>query len=637
MKKLMVSLGALAALLFSACQPSETISQVPIGQATERAASGNNPMLWHTLELDFEGVETSEDASKNPFTDYRLLVEFTNGAQTYLIRGFYAGDGEAAQTSATSGNIWRVRFTPDTVGGWRYKASFKTGEKIAISRDPSIGVPIDIANATGTFTVVDSTATGKDFRAPDRGRLRKDGKLFRFTKSGYYWLKGGPNSPENILGYTGFDDTYRLLKESREGEASTLGDIHSFRPHRKDWNQGDPVWGKKSGEPRGHAIIGAMNYLAAQGMNTVYFLTNNITGDGNDVWPYVAPKDKSEAFNESHFDRFDVSKLAQWNILFDHMQSKGILLHMVTQETENERMLDDGNTEFFRQLYYSELIARFGHHPALIWNLGEENGPSSWMKSGQSHQQRKDMASFFEENDPYHHVVLLHSHAAPDDIEYTFTPLLGHKPLDGMSLQVDNAWDVYESTKTWHKRSAAAGNEWLITLDEIGTWYNGALPDDIDPDHDELRQHVLWGHLLAGGAGVEWFFGGRFHSNDVTTEDWRTRHNLWTQTRHALEFFEDYLPYWKMGDCGGTMTRHDVYCLGIPGEIYAFYMPGRGSSMLTLPENDSGGYTVSWFDPKAGGRLQIGNVTELGFGGNQFIGYAPNTKTQDWVVLIRKK
>ncbi len=602
--------------------------EASLGEKTFSKDEVEGPQLWHTLTLDFEGPTTSETDEKNPFTDYRLLVEFSNGETTYLIRGFYAADGDAAQTSATSGNIWRVRFTPDIVGEWQYKATLKTGDKIAISRDPSVGRNIDIQKATGTFTVVQSTATGKDFRAPLRGRLRADGKLFRFEKSGQYWLKGGPNSPENLLGYTGFDDTYRLLKESREGEASAAGEIHSFEPHRQDWKKGDPLWGLKTGTPRGHAIIGAMNYIEQQDMNVVYFLTNNIKGDGNDVWPYASP---------DQFDRFDVSKLAQWNILFDHMQAKGILLHMVTQETENELMLDGGETQFERQLYYSELISRFGHHPALIWNLGEENGPAHWLNYGQNDQQRKDMAKFFAENDPYNHTVVLHSHATPGDIEKIFTPLLGYAPLDGMSLQYHNGEDVFDVTREWAKKSEDAGKTWVISMDEIGPWFNGVQPDSIDADHDEARRHVLWGHLLAGGAGVEWYFGSKFSSNDISAEDWRTRHNLWAQTKHALTFFESYLPYWEMGECGGnTMAREDVYCLGKEGEIYAFYMPGRGSSYVTLPANGTG-YTVAWYDPKAGGALQSGTIATLKGGAYEFIGLAPNTTTQDWVILLRQK
>ena len=159
------------------------------------------------------------------------------------------------------------------------------------------------------------------------------------------------------MAYSGFDGTYRLKEEARDGESAAIGGIHNFEPHLKDWNIGDPEWGMG----KGRSIIGAMDYISEMGMNTAYFLTLNIDGDGNDVWPYENSKD---------FTRFDVSKLEQWNILFDHMQSKGILLHIVTQETENELLLDRGDTGPLRRLYFSELIARFGHHPALIWNLG---------------------------------------------------------------------------------------------------------------------------------------------------------------------------------------------------------------------------------------------------------------------------
>ena len=38
----------------------------------------------------------------------------------------------------------------------------------------------------------------------------------------------------------------------------------------------------------GRNIIGALNYLASRGMNSVYFLTMNVTGDGADVWPWTS-------------------------------------------------------------------------------------------------------------------------------------------------------------------------------------------------------------------------------------------------------------------------------------------------------------------------------------------------------------
>ena len=72
---------------------------------------------------------------------------------------------------------------------------------------------------------------------------------------------------------------------------------------------------------KGKNIIGALNYLASKGMNSVYFMTYNLDGgDGKDTWVWSGPEVR---------DRFDVSKLAQWNIVFAHMERLGIAMHLV--------------------------------------------------------------------------------------------------------------------------------------------------------------------------------------------------------------------------------------------------------------------------------------------------------------------
>ena len=576
---------------------------------------------WHSVTLNFEGPETSEIADVNPFADYRLLVEITSGDQSYLIRGFYAADGNAAQTSAQAGNIWQVRFTPPSDGEWTYKAALKTGRNIATSRDPRTGAGVAITNASGKFTVLPSNKSAPDFRAPQRGLLTHDNGYYRFQNSGRYWLKGGPNSPENLLGYVGFDDTYRIEDEVRDGEARAGGAIHSFEPHLKDWRPGDPVWA----DGKGKSIIGAMNYIADEGMNTAYFLTLNILGDGKDVWPYVTPED---------FTRFDVSKLEQWNILFDHMQSKGILLHIVTQETENELMLDGGDTGPLRALYYSELIARFAHHPALVWNLGEENGPVHWRPEGQNNAQRKAMTKYLMAHDPYNHPILLHTHSQASEKDDIAGPLLGFKPLDGLSFQVADRETVNAETQKWRKLSREAGSEWVITMDEIGQWYMGAAPDAMDPRHDSLRRHALWGHLMGGGAGVEWYFGARFPGNDLSVEDWRTRENLWGQTHNALAFFEAYLPYWEMESCNGLIDRSESYCFGKEGEVYAIYLPEGGTGFVNLPKGHD--YKLSWYDPVVGGAVRTGNVANVIGGDRIEVGLPPSPSGEDQILLIQK-
>ncbi|WP_109438165.1 DUF5060 domain-containing protein [Aquimarina sp. AU119] len=579
---------------------------------------------WHTVTLSFAGPETSETASDNPFLNYRLNVEFKHEKTQYTIRGFFAADGNASETGAKEGNIWKARFTPDQIGKWSYSATLHHKDSIALDDDLKKGEQVDITNAKGQFIVTESDKDGVDFRA--NGRLEASKGYYRFQDSKKYWLKGGANSPENLLGYVDFDDTYRIQSSNKDGEASTTEEIHKYEPHLKDWKPGDPSW--KNG--KGKSLIGAINFLASKGMNSIYFLTMNILGDGKDVWPYIHPED---------FTRFDVSKLDQWEIAFQHMQAKGILLHLVLQETENETMLDKGNTGPMRQLYFRELIARFGHHLALNWNLGEENGPASWSPIGQNDSQRKAMAKFLKNADPYRHPVLLHTHSHDPLRSKILDSILGYQYLDGLSLQQDKREFASHVVETWKTKAKEKGHDWLITMDEIGLWHTAALPDNEDPDHDSLRQYVLWGTLLSGAAGLEWYFGAKHPHNDLNSEDWRERTRLWELTNHAITFFQDNLPYWKMQPEHTLINSSKAYCLRKTGEIYAVYLPKSKVHTINLT-NVKGDFTIHWFDPQNGGQLQKGSVESIHGEGIRKLGLPLTQKDEtfqrDWVCLIKK-
>jgi hypothetical protein len=82
----------------------------------------------------------------------------------------------------------------------------------------------------------------------------------------------------------------------------------------------------------------------------------------------------------------------------------GIVWHVITQETENDHVLDSGTLGPQRKLYYKELIARFAHAPALIWNLGEENDNTP--------DERIAFADYIRAMDPYDHPIALHNRTA---------------------------------------------------------------------------------------------------------------------------------------------------------------------------------------------------------------------------------
>lgn len=575
---------------------------------------------WHTVILTFEGPPTSEMDKTNPFLNYRLNIKFRKENFSITVPGYYAADGNASETSANKGNKWKVNFAPNSCGKWNYEVSFRKGKNIAVSTNEDEGIPLLFDGTNGTLEIANSNKNGRDFRS--KGRLTYVGKRYlQFADSKEYFIKGGADSPENFLAYSQFDGTYSLNIDERDGEASSTN-TKTYSAHLKDWREGDPTW--KNG--RGKGIIGAINYLASKGMNSVYFLTMNVQGDGKDVWPWV---------NENEHTRFDCSKLDQWEIVFSHMEKLGIMMHLVTQETENELLLDIGKTEVIRKLYYRELIARFGHHLAITWNLGEENGIADWTPKGQTDEDRKAMSEYLKTQNPYENFIVVHTHADKGHREKYLLPLLGYKYLDGPSLQVGNPEDVHKVTKRWIDDSFNGGKQWIVNIDEIGHHTTGAKPDIDDPDHDIIRREVLWGNLMAGGSGVEWYFGYEYIHNDLTCEDWRSRNNLWDQTRFALEFFQNNLPFSEMYSMDSLTERKDDYVFAKPGNTYVIYLPKQNHTSINLIGHP-GKYSVKWFDPKNGGDLINGKLEFVDGDDIVSFGQAPSNNVKDWLVLLQK-
>jgi hypothetical protein len=592
---------------------------------------------WHTVTLSFKGPQTNEKATPNPFSDYRLNVTFTNGSRSYTVPGFYAADGNAANSSATSGNIWQVRFTPDAEGTWRYTASFRTGTDIAINQAVNAGTSAGFFDgATGTFTISASDKTGRDLRG--KGRLEYVGEHYlRFRETGEYFIKVGADAPENTFAYEDFDAT-----------PNNKGLRKNWQYHQRDYNASEAAtytW--KNG--KGTELLGAIKYLADQGMNVFSFLTFSLDGDDDNIFPHLGKTANTTSWNNVYHDRFDVSKLAQWEKVMAYGELKGMYLHFKTQETENDLKMDGGLLGRERKLYYRELIARFGHHLALNWNLGEEN--DIWQELNDSQNNNvKAYAQFIQDIDPYHHHIVIHSY--PNQQNQVYNPLLGAvSQLTGASVQT-HVNNVHRDVKKWLDASAANGKKWVVANDEQGSAtlgvgldagydrVNGQRPDvnnnEINIDNrNDVRKKVLWGTLMAGGAGVEYYYGYQTGYGDLYCQDHRTRATKWQDAKKALDFFNTYLqPYLiKMTSNDALTADNKDYVFAQAGKVYAIYRPNGGGTTLNL-SGQSGSFTVKWFDPRNGGALKNGSVTTVNGGGNRNIGIPPNSTSSDWVALV---
>jgi hypothetical protein len=566
---------------------------------------------WHDVVLTFDGPPASETAEPNPFLYYRLNVTFTKGAKTLLVPGYFAADGNAAQTSAVAGNKWRVHFVPDEPGEWLYKVSFRAGKEVAVDTNPASGKALPPDGMTGKLTIGKSDKTGRDHRA--QGMLVYTGQHYaQYAGSKKYFIQVGTQSPENLLAYWEFDGTV-----DHGGAENRLKDgLHRFEPHVRDFRPGDPVW--KGGKGKG--IIGALNYLASKGMNTVYSLTMNVDGDGREIYPWTSYGERA---------RYDVSKLAQWEIVFSHMDRLGLQLMLITQEEENEQLL--GKMTVLRKLYYRELIARFAHHHAILWDLCEEM--DRWRYN--TTEDIKDISNYFKQVDPWKHpiqYVQWKGELLPDDKGYG--RLLGFENFDGTAMQHDPEF-THQATMKWVDESAAAGHKWLVGVIEINPTSSGVVPDSEDYWHDTVRKASIWGNLMAGGSGTVFFFGYAYPDSDLDLEDWRSRDHFWDLLRYAHEFFTRYLPFHEMKHADALTPDPNDYVFAKEGEVYAVYLPAGGPVELDLSAAH-GEFEVKWYDPRHGGELQAGSVKTVTGGGRRALGGPSREQGMDWAILVRR-
>lgn len=591
---------------------------------------------WHKVTLTLDGPHAHErDTNPNPFTGYEMWVHFEHesGSPSYRVPGYFAADGNAGETSAEAGNKWRAHLSPDQPGKWTYRVEFLEGSTSVapVGDEATPKIPFD--GQSGSFRVTATDKSGRDLRA--HGRLQYVGRRYlQHAGSKRYFLKAGADAPETLLAYVDFDNT----AAGRPDRAP----LKTWGPHVQDWKAGDPQW--QNGKGRG--LIGAINYLSAKGCNAFSFLTYNAGGDGDNVWPFV---DRDAKLH------YDCSKLDQWGVVFDHGTARGMYLHFKMQETEMDdhrsgdsnivpESLDGGDLGVERRLYCRELIARFGHNLALNWNLGEENT--------QTTDQQKAMIAYIAATDPYDHNIVVHTY--PDQQDQVYRPLLVEKSaLTGISLQNSHIKDTHWQTVKWVRLAAEAGKPWIVAFDESGSAAHGQCPDlgyrgfdgtdrsgeKIYTEH-EVRRQTLWGTLMGGGAGVEYYFGYQFDENDLVCEDWRSRDRSWDYCRIAIEFFhENQIPLHEMQPADDLVANEEhgdaTYCLAKPGELYLVYLPYGGTTQLDLTAAP-GEYTIAWCNPRTGGALSVGTVTEIA-GGTLASLAAPTLDREDWLAVVRKQ
>ncbi|NHZ72902.1 MAG: DUF5060 domain-containing protein [Nitrospirae bacterium] len=477
---------------------------------------------WAMLEVALPGptsVGLSETA--NPFS-IEVTATFAGPGGSFAVPAFYAGDG----TGGMDGDVWRARFAPNAVGNWTLSTS---------SIDPILD------SYSAAFEVLDTASCDplEPGDLPDftcTGRLAYVDDFYLQFADGTFWLKGGVDDPEDFL-----------------APGQTVGFTTKLE---------------------------AIQYLANEGLNSLYFMTDNTGGDRDNVWPWVTKRDS---------EHFDIAKLDGWDLILDDLQAHGIVLHLVFEN-------DSGWTGFNRDLYYRQMVARFGHYNGLIWNLSEE------YNENYTADQIKVFAQMLTDLDPYDHPLTVHHQGSTS----RWDPFYGDDRFDLTSFHTSgnpqNALAI-----SARQLSATTGRRIAIAFDETG---------DFTGTQDSHR-HLVWSIFLGGG-------NYEIHTRPLT--DYRAWEAYFRDLVRARTLLEA-LPFWQMVPSNQLLTSGTGYVLSKAGEVYVCYLPGGGSIDLDLGSNTNV-FGASWFNPRTGESAQIGVVA----GGAVLPFDAPDTL--DWTLVL---
>lgn len=567
---------------------------------------------WHPITIDnnTSSVLSESQYKPNPFLDYRYNVILTSpsGTQT-TVPGYFAGDGRGNGI----GSVWRARFSADETGEWQYRISFRRGEEVAVSLMDNEGVAMSSDGETGTFTVSPQDADSPGFLA--HGRLAYTGEHYLKFADGSHWIKGGVDSPENFFGYAGFDNTYD--QPGGAGTGSLQDGLHRYESHIGDWQTGDPLFTNSSNPDAAKGIIGAINYLSSESVNSLYFLPMNLDGDGRDTYPFLKPS--GSPFDNRHYD---ISKLYQWGMVLEHMQNKGIAAHFVLAETEigNSNWFDDGQLGVERKLYYREMIARYSHLLAIKWNLSEESRFGA--------ERHRQFATYIQALDWAAHPISVHTSHNKPYVQYD--EIVGDPLFKASSIQYMAA-NADRFVEEWREKSVLAGWPWVIDMDEIGPATKGLT----DNNADELRKTALYPVYFSGG-NIEWYFG--YHplplGGDMRTENFRTREPMYRYMRYAREMMLAELPFWQMqpdDELHSAGASSQVQVFSKAGSVYAVYLPdATDTGTLSVPAGD---YQLRWFNPRNG---QFTGDPETATAEDTItLGSAPADQSEDWVIIVK--
>jgi hypothetical protein len=336
--------------------------------------------------------------------------------------------------------------------------------------------------------------------------------------------------------------------------------------------------------------------------------------------PWVSQRPNNFEDPGHDYTRFDLAYWQKWDRMLKFSRDRDMIISVILYITTEKVRPDPGSEDERR--YFRYAAARLGAFSNITWDLGDD------YNAYRTFEWAHEMGTFLMNADPYRHLITTHP--------------LQHAPLDRTS-----EWFGFTSIQDWRRpqhplmlseREAQRKTGRIIPQANEEYGYEDHYPKFAPAppgDSAEVLRHMAWEIAMAGAYGT----AGETAKRGVNI--WPDTGGGWINGRgddtmtmlngyaHMVEFFTSF-EWWKT-DPHDELVDNGAYCLALPGEIYAVYLPNAGPAGKVTVQLAPGNYTAKWFSAFTGEVIPLPPVS----GGKWTSPVAPGWL--DWALLLVKE
>ena len=333
--------------------------------------------------------------------------------------------------------------------------------------------------------------------------------------------------------------------------------------------------------------------------------------------PWVAERPNSTDNPGFDYARFNAAYYQKFERMLRSAREQDMIISIVMDWNDSKvhpAALSDDEKRFF---HYSAI--RLGAFSNINWDLGDDI--SLYRSLAWSHE----MGTLLEQWDVYRHLATDH-------------------PVDNAQQDRASPWFGFTSFQYWPRPL----HDWMLSQRKLQAATGRIIPQT-DEEYGYEDHYPRWSPSYPDGASAdanrraawEMAMAGTYQTTGETakhgTGAWPDTGGGWVNGRgddsmtmlagyaHMVDFFTSF-EWWKADPHDELVDGH-AYCLAEPGKTYVLYLPmGEKVSVGIEP----GAYSASWFDPRDGRSLGIGEAR-----GPRWTSPDP-PDAGDWVILLKR-